>query len=524
MGLVLTRSLESSEVTVMHGKWDGVSDHEPVGCTLDAIAQPKLIVPAIPQKQRENQAYTEAAKSLYKRKLPNVVEPIKTCRITANLENIYSMFKNTVLAPWERARKHRPRHWNDYLEYLKRERSKKYRRARATASPADWNQYSKLDKRIRRTVRCAKERFAKTTANCMASSNPRDAQKRIKSIVRKSHTDAGSSNASDDSVLDPIEFTRHLATLAGAGCHPDIVAIPETLELRSRVAQAIRRAPRRKASGIDELFSEAFKLAPTEFSKVIVSFWVKCSQLQHLLDDWSTAVVVPPYKKGRKSIPANYRPNSLLSHARQMISRAVGATIRKEYKFHGAQLGFQEHTRTETAIVRHGDNLNAKLCYAAVLDLKDAYGSVPRDLLMQRVRACLSKRTADQIALQLQPMAICTKYDPSGTMATITRGVPQGCSSSLDLYNLYMDTFPASVEESLQFLQTIDPAVDGDVGLFADVVKPQSSSAEGLQVLLDSSTAWASKQRMTWSIQKCDVLEPQDSMPAGLYELAGSHI
>ena len=34
----------------------------------------------------------------------------------------------------------------------------------------------------------------------------------------------------------------------------------------------------------------------------------------------------------------------------------------------------------------------------------------------------------------------------------------------------------------------------------------------------------ASKQRMTWSIQKCHVLEPQDSMPASLYELAGSHI
>ena len=40
-----------------------------------------------------------------------------------------------------------------------------------------------------------------------------------------------------------------------------------------------------------------------------------------------------------------------------MISRAIGATIRKEYKFHGAQLGFLEHTGTETAVVRHGANL-----------------------------------------------------------------------------------------------------------------------------------------------------------------------
>ena len=145
----------------MHSKWDGVSDHEPVSCTLDAIAQPKLILPAILQKQRENPAYTEPAKSSYKRKIPNFVEQIKTCRTTADLENIYSQFKNTILAPWERARKHCPRHfkyfWDDYLEYMKSERSKKYRRARVTASPADWNQYCKLDKRIRRTVHCAKK-------------------------------------------------------------------------------------------------------------------------------------------------------------------------------------------------------------------------------------------------------------------------------------------------------------------------------------------------------------------------------
>ena len=89
---------------------------------------------------------------------------------------------------------------------------------------------------------------------------------------------------------------------------------------------------------------------------------------------------------------------------------------------------------------------------------------------------------------------------------------------------MYMDSFPVSIEDSLQFLQTSDPAVDGDVGVFADDVKLQASSAEVLQVLLDSSTAWASERGMTWSIQKCHVMEPENSMPGCLYELAGSHI
>ena len=87
-----------------------------------------------------------------------------------------------------------------------------------------------------------------------------------------------------------------------------------------------------------------------------------------------------------------------------------------------------------------------------------------------------------------------------------------------------MDTFPASIEDSIQVLQTTDSVVDGDVGVFAGDVKLQKSSVEGLQVLLDSSTAWESEEGMTWSIQKCHVMEARNSMVASLYKLAGSEI
>ena len=38
-----------------------------------------------------------------------------------------------------------------------------------------------------------------------------------------------------------------------------------------------------------------------------------------------------------------------------------------------------------------------------------------------------------------------------------------------------MDNFPASIEDSLQFVQTMNPAVDSDVGVFADDAKLQAS-------------------------------------------------
>lgn len=89
---------------------------------------------------------------------------------------------------------------------------------------------------------------------------------------------------------------------------------------------------------------------------------------------------------------------------------------------------------------------------------------------------------------------------------------------------MYMDTFLGSIEDSLQYLQTIDPAVCSDAAVFTDGFKLQAKPAEGLRVLLDSSTVWISEQGMTWSIQKCHVMEPENNMPASLYEHTGTHI
>ena len=235
--------------------------------------------------------------------------------------------------------------------------------------------------------------------------------------------------------------------------------------------------------------------------------------------------MVPIYKHGDKSDPANYRPIALLSHGRQMISGAIGSLIQEQYTFHPTQLGFRPHTGTETAIVRHAANAQDGFVYTAVLDLKSAYDSVPRDLLMKRVRGKLPSTTADMIALELQPMCITTKGDTSGATSKVSIGVPQGGKSSPPLYNVYMDSFAEYMDlanDRNRRAGRLDLEVK--VSMLADDVKLQARTRKGLQMGLDVSTQWSADTGGTWKISKCHVLEPENEDVLGEYYLSGGQV
>ena len=83
------------------------------------------------------------------------------------------------------------------------------------------------------------------------------------------------------------------ATDLAMGYCPDMRPFVMTSGLVHAVTDAIRRAKRNKSAGVDELFNEAFKLAPQRFASILCSFWVKCSQLGYLLQAWRTALMIP---------------------------------------------------------------------------------------------------------------------------------------------------------------------------------------------------------------------------------------
>ena len=530
--LVLSRGVNVENTSVLHGIWDGCSDHFAVRTSVVGDVHYKLDFASIPQSQRRNPTYLERASEVFKAELSAFPAAITTCTTAVDLENTYEKFKEVTLRPWSDARKQRPKRfkyfWNRHLEYLKRQRSKKYKAASRLNTDTVWQEYRNLDKRIRYLVRQRKKRYLRRQAEALGSAEPRDGIKMVTSILREATQDSNSTEVNEEGPLNPRDFTRHLATPGGTGYSPRITTFAVTPCMVRQVTRSIHRAKPNKAAGVDELFSEAFKVAPKQFATILCTFWSKCSFLGYLIRDWRTALMVPIHKRGPKSDPANYRPIALLSHARQMISSAIGAMIQEEYQFHPTQLGFRHHTGTETAIVRHAYNLREGYKYTAVLDLTSAYNMVPRGLLMKRVEAHLPAPLASMIALELQTMSITTKGDLTATSAEVSIGVPQGGSSSSPLYNVQMDTLGEEIDKTKASLSREGRSdMDVDLSMFADDVKIQAKTAAGLQGALEVCTKWAIETRSTWNVKKCHVLEPDlpgHAGPRGTYYLAGQKV
>ena len=526
--LFLTKGIHTSGASVLSGLWDGSSDHRAVGLRVLAPPRYTLDVPRIPQSQRRNPTYMQKAAELYSAQLPRFFEKVKSSSTPEALENVYSELTALILEPWAPARKHKPKRfkhfWTRRLDYLKSLRSKKYREAAAASDDsraAIWEQYLALDRQLRSLLRKHKRQCRERLTDALSSPDPQERSKVIKAVLKSARA---STHINEAAELDLASFTKSIGTPPGKGYIPPIAPIEYSSGLERKVYSAILSAKRNRATGSDELFNESFKLAPSTFAKVFSLLWVQCSQVRYLIQDWRTTLLVPIYKSGPKADPSSYRPIALLSHGRQMISKAIGSLIREEYTFHPTQLGFREKAGTETALLRHVASNADGFKYTAILDLKGAYPSVSRDKLMEKVNARLSPRTAAMVALELQPETVLTKGDSTGTTATVTLGVPQGGSSSPPLFNVEMDSFCEKLEPQAQ---PPDPADAVHVSVFADDVKLRSRTPRGLQKGLDLSTQWAIQEHMSWSPPKGHILEPEappNSNEGNSYYLSGQPI
>ena len=118
-------------------------------------------------------------------------------------------------------------------------------------------------------VRKNKRRRRDRITQALESEDPRDGPKVIKSILYPRFSSTAPTVSGD---LDLAAFNKYVATSPGKGYVPPIVPFEMSLDLQRKVYRAILKAKRNRASGTDELFSEAFKISPKEFARILSLF------------------------------------------------------------------------------------------------------------------------------------------------------------------------------------------------------------------------------------------------------------
>jgi len=283
---------------------------------------------------------------------------------------------------------------------------------------------------------------------------------------------------------------------------------------RVEIHRALLKAPSAKASGDDELFAEVLQLTPLRTTEFICELWAKIGRLGYTPESWRTTVLVPIHKKGEIGVAENYRPIALLSHMRKIVETALNRTIMKITRFHPTQCGFRERSSCEQALLRYAVQAKTHK-FAAVLDLKGAYGSIPRHRVMEIIAERLPKNLVVMVACFLTTEKIYTIGDSSYT-EHIQPGVPEGSPLSPTLFNMVMDTLAVDIVKENQNDAAFPCA------MFADDVNLQAMGAPPLQHNMHTCTKWAEVNHMEWAPPKCTILAEEIIHPP--LQLAGQPV
>ncbi len=184
--------------------------------------------------------------------------------------------------------------------------------------------------------------------------------------------------------------------------------------------------PINKATGPDLDIAEAMKTASKRQAEFLANLWRTVGRTGLFPTQWTKCTIVPVYKKGDATKPSNHRPIALLSHSRKVIEKSMDNSVRPEYDFDPVQLGFRRHQGTEIAILRAVPPPTLQDDYIAILDLKQAYPSVPKDKLLERCRAELTPNLCHRLEHMLKLTSSQTVRDDSEAVGTLNRRVPQG--------------------------------------------------------------------------------------------------
>lgn len=234
----------------------------------------------IPMGRRPEEKVLDEAETWLDAEMPAHIAATRAVRTQRELDAAYNRAVQCVLRPWNQVRaKDRPLswgpHWTRELQELAKRRRSSWRRWKRTGEDEAKAEHKRLNRLIKHKVRQNKRRGFKEFSRDQCSMQPNKAvgiMSRMIKVKRRNKL----ANSPSSRRIEPQQFTEFVAqqhTRRQGERRLQCRRFMVDEDLRTDIEQAVRRAPRKKATGEDEIFAEAMRVRPALVAEWIFEVW-----------------------------------------------------------------------------------------------------------------------------------------------------------------------------------------------------------------------------------------------------------
>ena len=260
-----------------------------------------------------------------------------------------------------------------------------------------------------------------------------------------------------------------------------------------------------KACGPDGISPCLLKETASSTAPMLTLIYQATLKQQRVPADWKKALVVPIFKKGVHTCPANYRPISLTCIPCKIFEHIIYSHIFKHLNTHNIlsqeQHGFRKYHSCESQLITTIDDFASHVDSGAqidtiILDFSKAFDKVPHQRLLMKlahygIQGMLLDWVKDFLSNRSQ---IVILNNASSEPTEVLSGVPQGSVLGPLLFLLYINDLPRHVSSKVNLYAD-------DTLLYRIINTPNDISI--LQEDLDSLSQWAHKWQMIFNASKC---------------------
>ena len=264
-----------------------------------------------------------------------------------------------------------------------------------------------------------------------------------------------------------------------------------------------------KAGGPDGIPARFLKEAASELAPVYTHLFQQSYNSGVLPKSWTHAIVAPIFKKGKRSLPVNYRPVSLTAIPCKILEHILVSKIwlhLNNYKIITTkQHGFRGGLSCETQLIGALDDWTHVMdggggqIDAIVLDFSKAFDVVPHSRLKSKLVSCgITGPTGRWIEGFLQSRTHQVVVNGSmSKQCVVTSGVPQGTVLGPLLFLIFINDIENGLESPIRLFAD-------DSILYRKIVTENDSRI--LQRDLFRLQEWSDKWMMRFNVDKCKTL------------------